>query len=765
MAGYLNGGALNTGELNGLGGPTFETYSLSVPISLVLIDTRILTIPLSITGLSMANQLSIPLAVVVFQNFSLSVPLSLQVRDTQLQLSIPITLHMAETFALSIPTYIQVHPDFASGIGGQGVGQVVQLPVNQVQPWTLKVLMGGVDISARLTGELNIDAEENSAVVAMFSIRPIEVIIDPYSWVKAPVEIYYTALDPTGVIIGNYLVFKGIVDTPIYDTTSRVTEFTCTDDLQNTVMRMSHAAVDLLTPLSVWSGLIYDEAQTSWDYLQTRLKTYPYAVNLDINGVLKSYDWRSSTIAYEFNANVITEGSLTVSIANARDIVNYSEVTLDVQYDQYRESITRFRWEDQKFNDDRDFPNWWMCSAQMVLDAVNGVGCTWVSDPLVGVQPQSHGAGTGPLQWVQVNPGLDLTVVKFMGSFSKRWSQSILEQRVVVVQDTASVLQLGQLPLDMTGSVSVEYNTSISTAFDSKIQNTKWYCSAGDNYQEGRSTDSWRLGDPMLVINNGWINYPRFSATYETWDDSFFTDLHSHKYAIIDGIVTPTTEGFDQAGSTPYGEFFYDFNDYIISGTTAEQTLALSALEAEAKVSILASHRQNRVGFTTFIQPFLTRGMTLRVSTPTLVATGKLYHLSHVFDIEQGTALTNVTLAVSSTKAIGISDVVYSNVKLTIPIEIKVTKAVSQSTLPVDQTSINYSLYLLTYYEPNDLEFYPFDGSHWGGFFTKTVASGDTEFVLEYPGLSTVNTANTDIVVQGDMINVNVPNDELFLFA
>ncbi|WP_269689126.1 hypothetical protein, partial [Klebsiella pneumoniae] len=87
-----------------------------------------------------------------------------------------------------------------------------------------------------LTGELSVDAEENAAKVAVFSLRPSSGQVNPYAWVKAPVEIFYVINDSSGFYLSEVLLFKGLVDTPVYDTTSRITEFTCTDDLQNVIL-------------------------------------------------------------------------------------------------------------------------------------------------------------------------------------------------------------------------------------------------------------------------------------------------------------------------------------------------------------------------------------------------------------------------------------------------------------------------------------------------------------------------------------------------
>jgi hypothetical protein len=653
-----------------------------------------------------------------------------------------------------MPIRFQVYPGISSGTGGQGTGTVIQLPTSRSQEWSIQLLMNGVDVSSRLTGQISIDYEETSAVVAVFTLRLPDGIIDPYEWVKAKVEISYEDT----VSGATHLLYKGIVDTPAHNATSRLTEFTCTDNLQNYIRLMTHAQVAALLPLSKWSSYLFNEEVDSWDYLQDRLSTYPYAVDLDVNGTLRSYNFQASTILYEFNSSTILDGSLSPTLANASEILNQINVTVDTQYEQFRESIAKIRWEgDLVVPLGMGAAIVWPCTANMPIDAIAGAGGTFLDDPLFGVQ-----AGNRTVHGVNIlNTGSDLIIEEFLGLSSKRWSQPITGSYTYSVENSASIEQVGIASDEVNVGIDVVYNEGLPEAFNRVLARERWLCSAGTSMQQPRLTPSSYLpNDPMLPVtdgeNMGFVTYPLLPITYELWDPDAIPNLENYAYRITNGVR--------QNGRPLFGEVFYDFDDFIISGTGEEQATAKDAALAVAKMLVLSTHRQNRLGFTTFINPLLNRGQTIRVNTETVKATGVIYQLQHVFDIEQGTAMTNVTLALSSSKALGLLDSVYENIRLTIPTKIVVSDGSVSSTLPLDDSTINYNQVLLQHLNTNPDD-YTYDNQHWGGFFTSYTSVKYQEFVVEWPDIPEVNTANATVVSNGGIINVDVPNDEFYLIA
>lgn len=729
------------------------TYQLSIPTYFLVGSYVQLQLPTSFTVVSFPRRLSIPAAFINYEVFDISLPTQFSVSPPSLQLSIPTLFWKHETLTLGLPARFQVSPGFSSGAGGQGVGSVVHLPTTRSQEWSLQVKLGGVDVSSRLTGKISVDLEESSAAVAVFTLRLPDGMIDPYGWVKAQVEISYEDL-VNGV---SYLLYQGIVDTPAHDAARGLTEFTCTDNLQNIVRKMTHAQVSALLPNAKWSRHVFDETADSWDYLQNLQETYPYALHLDSSGRLVAYNYQSSAIMYEFTDSVIIDGSLSIGLSNGREIVNQVNVSLDSQYEQYRESIAKIRWEGEGV-----IPLGlgaavvWLCSANMPVDAIQGAGATFLDDPLFKVQP----GNTNRYGVNMLNPGTDLFVEEFQGLASKRFTQPITESKTFSVQNAASIAQIGLAEEDLSVGVDVVYNESLSEAFTRTRVENKWLCSAGVRLEQPRLTaTSYAPYDPLLPVtdgkgNYGFITYPLLPIDYEIWDPDAIPNLEGRAYRLEGGVR--------KDGRPLYGETFYDFDDYVIEGTDAERSLASDVLVAQAIQRVLSTHRQNRVGFTTFMNPSLQRGQTLRVDTSKVKATGVVYQLQHTFDIDQGTALTNVTLALSSSKALGILDGNYDNLIFKLPTKFNVVDGSVNSVLPVDNSTINYNQVMFQHVNENPDDF-TYDNQHWGGFFTSYTAVKYQEFVVEWPDLPETNTGNATVIDNGGIINVDVPNDEFYL--
>lgn len=730
-------------------------YSINIPTQFLIGAFTQLTIPTSFTVVSFPRSLQIPVAFVNYEVFDLSLSLQIVVKHPDVQLTVPTRFWMHEAYSLAVSTRFQVSPGFSSGTGNQGVGSVVHLPVSRSQEWSLQVMLRGQDVSHLLTGKISIDLEESSAAVAVFTLRLPDGIVDPYSWVKAPVSILYEDVS-NGV---SYLLYQGIVDTPAHNSTSNLTEFTCTDNLQNVIRKMTHAQVAALLPQAKWSRFVFDETADSWDYLQNLQETYPYAVHLDASGRLVSYNYQSAAIQYEFRDSVVMDGSLSIGLSNGREIVNQVNVSLDSQYDLYRESVAKIRWEGEIVIPlGTGAAIVWPCSANMPVDAIQGAGAVFLDDPLFGVQ-----GGNRNVYGVNIlNPGTELLIEAFQGLSSKRFVQPITESRTFSVQNSASIAQIGVSEEDLSVGIDVVYNESLSEAFTRVRVESKWLCSAGTSLQYPRPTSSSYLpSDPLLptLTVNGegvMITYPLYAIEYEIWDPDAIPNLVNMAYHIEGGVKRP--------GRPLYGEVLYDFDDYVIDGTSQDRSVATDVLVAQAIMRVLSSHRQNRVGFSTFINPELQRGQTVRLDTAKIKATGVIYQLQHTFDIDQGTALTNVTLALSSSKSLGILDTSYDNLIFKLPTKFEVTDGSVLSTLPVDNSTINYNQVLLQHVNENPDDF-TYDNQHWGGFFTSYTATKYQEFVVEWPDLPETNTANATVVSNGGIINVDVPNDEFYLIT
>jgi hypothetical protein len=769
-------------------------------------------IPVQVSVLPINLRPSIDIVFRVFETYSLEIGVVFDVTVTTYSPTIPVSFVVYETYQPTITTRITVFPTFTDGIGAQGVGGQVALTTasggTDVVPyappsappmaepevplsieglaisWRLSVSLNGIDISARLTGGVSIDQEESAAAVAVFSIRPAAGSVDPYTWIKAPVTIDYVETDSTGTPIYTIRMFSGIVDTPAYNVMTRVCQFTCTDNLQNVISNMSRDTLAALTPLAQWSKYVYTEESSGWDYLQQRLETYPYTVHLDTNSQVTVKDWRAGVISLEFTEGAIVDQSLSVSLANARDLTNQVTASLGFQQDIYRENVLRLSWFEEMWLSAGDgFNESPKATPQMISDAVSAAGAVFVEDPWWQIQPESGWLTQGSKYVGFLNWGDELLAQGFKALVAKRHKQSVKNVARVTVQSSASIEAIGFARDEKSGTIAVEYTGSLDEAFFASNEVTRFVCTAGPSMTQGKVTDITYGNTRNGSFGNAYPNLPvkfqkagdgqqYFGSPFDLADFGHLLDSNN-SYNTLTGLAS---------GHLQPGQHVYDFDSFVVRGSKVERAAALAVVMAQSSRTILASHRQNRVGFTTLLRPTLNRGDTVRVDTDPIKATGVVYQIVHNFNIDNGSALTSVTLALSSAKSVGIRPVASvtfrPEIRVTInvlPVTAKITEVIGQVKLVGPHGALVNGVVktpATEFLSSINLDSHIHTGTvdpSWTGHITPS-ASGTFEnkehtFVIDFPNIPIATTENADIVVYGDTIEVNVPQDELFLLA
>lgn len=196
--------------------------------------------------------------------------------------------------------------------------------------WTTIVTIAGVDVTARIVGDIRIDAEEDSARVADLTIAPASTSFTVAAWVGKPITIDIAAMH-TGSPTSVERLFTGIIDTPVLDLAGRRIGLRCTDDLQGVVEAMDAAAIDAAIPDGYYSPAIFDPAARGWSRAQDRLSTVPASLDLTPAGALRLTAWEPSFAPdLAFTAAHLLDGSLSVSIAGAHDLTN--SIAIDFGY-------------------------------------------------------------------------------------------------------------------------------------------------------------------------------------------------------------------------------------------------------------------------------------------------------------------------------------------------------------------------------------------------------------------------------------------------
>lgn len=202
--------------------------------------------------------------------------------------------------------------------------------------WSAIVNIGGVDVSARLTGRMTISGGESSARVASFSVVP-ESAAQAAAFELAPVTIDIAVQTPAGWAIGRR--FTGTVERAPLDPLARLIELTCRDGYQERPLACKTAAeVEALfdggaSPCQAalaWSSASPDPAS----YFSGLLETFPGSVFIDGSGSWRAVKWNIGAARATFGAGDYFDESLAVRSVDKKDLPAAIEATMTLRYNR-----------------------------------------------------------------------------------------------------------------------------------------------------------------------------------------------------------------------------------------------------------------------------------------------------------------------------------------------------------------------------------------------------------------------------------------------
>lgn len=681
---------------------------------------------------SAAIDLTVTLALSITQNIvSSNDTLSFQiVQDIYSYGTLTATIESDITGYTSGTLSLQITQNITSGSGTLSL-QITQSIVPPITPvvagsgrwWTAKVYLDSVDVSPNLTATITIDAEVNAASIATFTLKPTAGTVNPFAWVKKPVRIDYQETDSTGAVQATYTLFNGVVDTPLYNPTTRLTTFDCTDGMQKKFEAMSKSVIDSIIP-GYWHEAVFDKDADPWSYALDLLSTIPYDMDINVIGNIVLTPWLAKTTAdYSFGMGNILDGSLSVSLANSRDLINDYEVSFDYRYELYRERGVRYSWYMDPGVMSADFvvysPD--MPFGQAFIDAVESAGLTFTQAPHLIPLPVSGNylvyglsGGAQVILWGNDNPD---GIMGAQGHCSVRYSQTVTEKRVSRVYSPQSVEQLSSIKSTLSASLEADYGDALD-GFDETVEMQESHANNASAVATSSSGNviPYAIGGSVTTTYNGYAN--DYSALATTLDR----------------------------------ETVYDFSSLMVSGDRPDADSAAEVLLNVASTDILNSHRRNTVSFTTLLCPYLDRIHTVRVDTDTVTAKGKVRQIVHSMDIDAGSALTECTLAISLTSAVGIPP---SPPVLAPPTE--------EDMAPATATDYASVVSLPTYVAGLSGAF----DEDMTGWIAQSDAASEgysNSFVIPFDGVDDANLQEQEIQYE-DSFEVIIPVDELLLEA
>ncbi|MBL4833660.1 MAG: hypothetical protein JKY26_06750 [Pseudomonas sp.] len=312
--------------------------------------------------------------------------------------------------------------------------------------WRWAATLAGVDVSANLTGPVNISSEEEGDRVATFALYlgPDAVTIGDYTGQAVTID-FVLAGDPDV----STRLFTGSLVQPEFDVLTRVLSCNATTRLADTVEAMTLEQIDALVG-GLWSVDVFEETagRSRWDYAQERLSTRAASLCAGRDGLPRIVQWFPPSIAYEFAPGSTIYQSLDISLATLSDTTNVVELELDYRYSRYRERTQNYSWLHPETGGNTSIDGFiaWKADStelpdiEMVTDAVESVNwfittATWFRLP--------GDITTGPgSPWY--NKNIDLLLGADFGT-AFRWSQRAVEAYRFRLEVSEAVAAVGEV--------------------------------------------------------------------------------------------------------------------------------------------------------------------------------------------------------------------------------------------------------------------------------------------------------------------------------
>lgn len=302
----------------------------------------------------------------------------------------------------------------------------------------LRVRLAGEDVSDRIMGDYSVEAEEGSARVAEFSLRPVAGPVSPTAWLAQPVTIDFVQ---DGLV---WRIFTGIVSRPEIDVVRGRVRFFCTDNLQRIVDALTRADIDALTPGGYWSRFIWSPDAQGWDYLQNRRETVRAEVDMSPWGDIRATPWLAGATEKTFTAADILDRTPQVGLTHADQLVNRVTIELGVSLPVLRAGRMLVGWTyggaAAPLFSGRPF---YAPDIETVQAAFDGLGEGWETTRLL-LTPVS-GGDTGHVRSVAA-------------TLTRRWVQDHVWRYSLEIAAPDSIAAYGDLPARETGNLAYRYD-------------------------------------------------------------------------------------------------------------------------------------------------------------------------------------------------------------------------------------------------------------------------------------------------------------------
>lgn len=665
----------------------WESFGVSGAIRITRFETVLIAArTLRITKSGFELDFSRTVSITRWDDFSVAAR-TIRVTVTNIQFPISRTIRLNKTWPLSLSRTLRLVKRTTAADW-----QPSSAPPTATQRWgrnSVSVVVGGLDVSVNLTGDLSVECAENEARIASFTLRTPPGAIDAYALVGQSVAISVKSIGITGSVLDVVPIFTGIVDTPEYRMGERQMTYQCTDNLQKLFegqkldsILSSLTNLGLTTPL--WSKFMFGDTANSWDVVSSLMTAQPYSIYLNLQGALaKTGLFAASSPTLSFTQSDILDGSLSIELASASSVVNSIEMTIAYDYGVHHHAVQPYSWAwtsiSAGLTEERDKPD---ISAIAGAISETGWGVTkYARDQTISTRGKWVWPIRGDLQfriWVPASGDYfgesvaDFTLETFT-------AQNRRDSTVYTVTAKDSINRIGKVESKESFSITPDYESAkadeSSEFFSTRtMSSTEKGNSVENQYivsSKGVET-TFDTSDAKPEFSLSVYGIHRISPDQQPQDTNPFDDL-----VASDGLNTVKVRllgtNTEITLSTLYSNYLYrkppgkltsfQVTHGLRDGKYTDFTDALQIGQRLAQAKIMKSHRQNRVKIAVLGKPSLTLEDAVDVNvtlgapgqTPvnTVHAKGKVSRFVHEISIDAGSFITRIELSLSKGDAVG----------------------------------------------------------------------------------------------------------------
>lgn len=455
--------------------------------------------------------------------------------------------------------------------------------------WRARVIVGSVDVSARITGAINISAAEDSARVATLSVIPLSDV-ELNTFESQPVTIDVTLFRQDQM--ATYRRFTGVVETVEFMAGERVATLSCRDGYQERPKACTSAdeVEALLGGMAVPNRKLVPWSDSEPDpsaYFDSLLQTAPGACFIDGDGIWRAIPWSIGAPSASFSGADIFENSLTVKRASRSSLPSAISARLNHRFYRLHAVEIDLTWEmfglDQILIRGVTRP-----TVSLALEALNSLSGWYVKGTPSFVHPEPGATPVlvnGTMTMYQISLDAAKTVFNSMSAtLYRRWYQEVEVSYSVTI--------------DMGGDLGRD--DSISATIQSSFDSGAWETA------------------PTAATSSGiyTANAPESEVIVSGYDG-------------LPAPHPPANGAIDQ-----YSDIS---NDDVQSA--ARHVVALAARRAAS------GRRSQTLSFSKVLDPRFEIGSTIAVSAYGVSATGQVVEFEDTLDHDSGEIVTRFVLA------------------------------------------------------------------------------------------------------------------------